>query len=160
MTCLDPDRLVLVVVGAHLRAELGDRPLAYRLADRLSNALAEHNGQAAPPDPGDDSDADESPAGLIALPCTDIWYLNNEPLQRRPAVSIGGPGVNALSAYLYERLPTALSIDDELVIQLDPAFDQTRAALWGIDSERTSAAVARFEERYLEDFVAAVVDAD
>jgi len=26
--------------------------------------------------------------------------------------------------------------------------------------ERTSAAVARFEERYLEDFVAAVVDAD
>ena len=31
----DTDTLLLVVVGAHLRAELTDRPLAYMLVDRI-----------------------------------------------------------------------------------------------------------------------------
>jgi len=142
MPDVDPNRLVLVVVGAHLRAELADRPLAYR----LTNAICETLDDAAGPS-----------AGLTALPCSDIWYLNNEELHRRPTISIGGPGVNALSAYLYERLPTALTIEDQLVVQLDVAFDDTRVALWGIDGERTAAAVTLFEERYLAAFVETVM---
>jgi hypothetical protein len=132
----------LVVVGAHLRAELADRPLAYRLANSICETIGEEPGS------GD---------GLSALPCSDIWYLNNEELHRRPTISVGGPGVNALSAYLYERLPTALTIEDQLVVQLDVAFDDTRVALWGIDSERTTAAVTLFEERYLAAFVEAAM---
>lgn len=143
MASVDPDQMVLVVVGAHLRAELADRPLAYRLSNALIEAI---NGEG-------DADGD---AELSALPCSDIWYLNNEELHDRPTISIGGPGVNALSAYLYERLPTALAIEDQLVVQLDIDFSDLRVALWGIDGERSAAAVSLFEERYLAGYVEAV----
>jgi len=45
------------------------------------------------------------------LVCSDVWYLNNDPLRSRPTISIGGPGVNALSAYLADKLPSAFAIE-------------------------------------------------
>ena len=34
---IDTSKLLLIVVGAHLRAEMADRPLAYRLCDRIKD---------------------------------------------------------------------------------------------------------------------------
>ena len=39
---LDPAYLVLIVVGAHLRAEEADRPLAYRLCEQVQAWVARH----------------------------------------------------------------------------------------------------------------------
>src|SRR5688572_24965151 len=98
----DPDarRLVAVVVGAHPRAELTDRPIAYHLRDRMAAWLGSA-GEQAP--------------SLTPLVCSDVWYLNDDELRRRPTVSIGPPESNALTAMLAGRLPSALAVDDVLM---------------------------------------------
>ena len=76
--------LVLIVVGAHLRAEQADRPLAYSMQKRVRHWVRQHGDMLNVP--------------MTPRVCTDVLYLNNPPLHRRPTISIGGPGVNALSA--------------------------------------------------------------
>ena len=71
----DPGRLVLLVVGAHLEAEVTDRALGYRLREQI---LAWQAGA-------------DCPQPLRPVVCTDLWYLNNQPLRQRPAISIGRP---------------------------------------------------------------------
>lgn len=134
----DSDRLILIVTGAHLRAETGDRPLAYRLRDRMLRWLGR----------GDDQDAP-------VVVCSDLWYLNRDELRECPTVSIGGPGVNALSAYLGDKLPSAFAVEGVLVVQLDPEFDDRLACCWGVDHGATASAVEAFAERYLDDFMTA-----
>ena len=122
------DRMVLVVVGASLRAETMDRPLAYRVKQAVDERIA--------------------PAGdWQSVVLSDIWYLNNEPFSRQPTISVGGPGVNALSAHLYERLPTVLSVENVLLIQMDLTFEDTRCAVWGMDHETTIEAIETFIEK-------------
>jgi hypothetical protein len=139
---LSVDDLILIVVGAHLRAEVGDRPVAYRLRQRMLTWLADryglHGAAAAP---------------FTPLVCCDVWYLNDASLKDRPAISIGGPGVNALTAHLADKIPSAFVIDNTLIVQLDPAFDDLRACCWGMDTASTTAAVEAFEERYLDAFM-------
>src|SRR5688572_24511798 len=89
------DQLLLIVVGAHLRAELHDRPLT----DRLLQAIRARG-----------------PARLRPVVCTDVWYLNAPELHARPVIAVGDPSVNAATAYLSNRLPTALLIEDSLRI--------------------------------------------
>ena len=98
---IDAGRLLLIVVGAHLRAEVGDRPLAYRLAEAIRGWI----------------DRQEAALGIPLVPvvCCDIWYLNQEALQHWPTISLGGPGVNALSAYFAQKLSPTLVRDDQLV---------------------------------------------
>jgi hypothetical protein len=136
---IDVDALVLIVVGAHLRAEVNDRPLAHGLRDRIACALAERQ------------------SGLKPVICTDVWFLNNQDLLGRPAISVGDPAVNAATAYLSTRLPTAFMVDDLLRIHLDPEFIEPHACLWGVDRQATSSAVAMFVERYLDGFLEEVV---
>lgn len=140
---IDTDRLLLIVVGAHLRAEVADRPLAYRLRERILRWLDERRPA------GDDPDWGE-PEVVV---CSDIWYLNNDDLRSQPTISIGGPGVNALGAYLADRLETAFVIQDVLAVQVDLDFVDPVASCWGTTHGSTVNAIDAFCERYLDGFL-------
>jgi hypothetical protein len=141
---LDPEQLLLVVVGAHPKAEAGDRPVAGWLRDRMTRWLDGRFGPAA-----------EGMHPCNVLVVTDVWYLNDRDLAPCPVVSVGGPGVNALSAALGGRIPSVFVIDNVLVVQLDPEFDELRACCWGMGTAQTAAAVELFVERYLDGFMEA-----
>ena len=150
MPDVDTDRLIWIVVGVQLNAELGDRPLAYRVEQEVRERLA-----AALPAPADG----ELPA-LVPAVISDVLYLNNESVQDRPTISIGGPGVNALAGVLTDRLPAALAIENQLVIQMDQEMPPGRrqCAVWGMDHLQTVRAVDLFCARgYLDTFVRAAV---
>ncbi len=134
----DLEHVILVVVGASLRAERMDRPLGYRLAEEISRRLGD--GSVHRP-----------------LVITDVLYLNDECLQRCPTISIGGPGVNGLSAVLFRELPSALAIDNVLIIQMDVELDDHRCCVWGMDHEQTVQALDLFLDRgHLERFLEGV----
>jgi hypothetical protein len=139
---IDIERLILIVTGAHLRAEAADRPIAYALGD-LIGSLLNRRGIAHTP---------ENPRVLV---CSDLWYLNNDPLRSRPTISVGPPGTNALSAFLADKLPSAFAIEGVLLVQADPGFGELVASCWGRDTPATAAAVDAFTSRYLDDFMAA-----
>lgn len=144
---IDVDALLLIVVGAHPKAEMGDRPIAYRLRQRMSAWLDQRF-----PTP------ESRP--LVPLVCTDVWYLNDQSLRERPAVAIGGPSVNALSAYLADKLPSAFVIDDVLMVQMDVEVAELLACCWGMSHEDTSAAVDVFIDRYLDTYMRASLRED
>ena len=127
----DLDSLILVVSGAHLRAELNDRHRALELAATIR---------------------ERAPHAQVAA-ITDIWYLNNDDLRTRPAVSVGNPDVNAFTAFLADKLPAALTIDDTLTVQIDLEFVDPIAACWGVTHAQTAVAVDTFVDRYLDAFI-------
>jgi len=136
---LGPDpSLVLVVVGSGLRAEEEDRPIAYQLASRVREHLERLDAPRA-----------------RALVCSDIWYLNDESLSDTPVISIGGPGDNALTAYLGDKIPPALAIDGSLLVQADLSFDRLQACCWGSNAKGTQAATDAFARKYLDPFLTA-----
>lgn len=135
---IDTDRLILIVTGAHLRAEASDRPLAYRLAEKLRPAIAKA------------CDEDDQAPGVLV--CSDIWWLNNDALRTRPTISIGAPDVNALTAYLADKLPFVYSIEGQLGVQMDLDFVDPWATIWGVSERTTTQAVEAFEAKYLDHF--------
>ncbi|MCC7145880.1 MAG: hypothetical protein IT443_05495 [Phycisphaeraceae bacterium] len=139
---VDPSHMLLIVTGAHLRAEMADRPLAYWLHDQVDKWLRGQEGKLSVP--------------VAAVVCSDIWYLNQPVLQKRPTISVGGPGVNALTSFFYRRLDPALVKDNELIVQLDPEFVDLRVCLWGKDHARTVQAVHGFVDHYLDGYLRAV----
>jgi len=139
---IDEAQLLLIVVGAHLRAEAADRPLAYRLGQKIENWLERH--------------AQEMSISLVPLVCTDVWYINHQALQKRPTISLGGPGVNALSAYFAHKLPSAWVRDDHMVIQLDAEYVDLRVCLWGMNHKLTVGVLDLFYTRYLDGYLRAV----
>src|SRR5215203_4009608 len=149
MSDIDTDRLICIVVGVQLRAELGDRPLAYRIEQELRQRLEAALGKPA----------EGEPPRLAPVVLSDVYYLNNDELQARPAISVGGPGMNALSAMLVDKLPTAVAVEDTLVIQMDLDMDDPRCAVWGMNHLDTVRAVELFVNKYLDAFVAGAVKA-
>jgi hypothetical protein len=154
--------LILIVVGAHLRAEVGDRPIAYGLRERMIEWLdgrfgRDGNGEADEDEAEDGGRLPGHPCGVVV--CSDVWYLNDAGLRVWPTVSLGGPGVNALSAYLADKLPSVLVVDDVLMVQMDPEMTELTCAVWGVNHDATVAAVDAFVERYLEGFMAAATKA-
>jgi hypothetical protein len=139
---IDTSQLILIVTGAHLQAEVGDRPVAYGLRQRLLDWMEERGMRTEPGVPR-------------VLVCSDLWYLNNDPLRVRPTISIGGPGVNALTAFLADKLPSAFAIEDQLIVQADLDFHDCLACCWGANTGATSAAVQAFCDRYLDAFMEA-----
>lgn len=139
----DPHRLLPIVVGAHLRAEMAHRPLGYRLCDEISGWQRDAGSESACPAP---------------ILCTDLWYLNDQALMTRPTIALGGPELNAVSAYLANRLPTAFVIEQSLQVQLDPEFVTLQACVWGVDDRTTAAGLDVFVERYLDRFLRACVE--
>ena len=141
---IDVDSLLLIVVGAHPRAELNDRATAYRLRQAIEQRLERRSG-------------DEGGRPVMPLVVTDVWYLNDASMRRRPAVSVGGPGVNAFSAFLGDKLPSAFVVDDTLMVQMDLDLTDAIACCWGVDAPATLAAVDAFTARYLDAFLDAAV---
>lgn len=139
---IDTSNLLLIVVGAHLRAEAADRPLAYMLRDRIRLWLDEHRDSLNVP--------------IDPVVCSDIWYVNHEALHSRPTISIGGRGVNALSAYYAQKLEPALLAEHKMIIQLDPEFVHLRVAVWGVNHQLTVRALEVFIEKYLDQYLRAV----
>ncbi len=138
---VDVSHLILVVVGAHLRAEAADRPLGYELCERIRQWVAAH---------GDDLHDPMEP-----VVCSDVWYVNKKELQSRPTISIGGPGVNALAAYYAQKLDASMIEDDQIVVQLDPEFVDLRVCVWGVDHEQTRRALELFVDQKLDGFLRA-----
>jgi hypothetical protein len=151
MPDVEIDRLIAIVTGIQLRAELGDRPLAYHVEREVRAFLDTHLPERQP---------GELPQ-LAAVVVSDVFYLNSEALQTRPTIAIGGPGMNALTATLVEELPTALAIDETLVIQMNldaGAEDAHRCAVWGMNHLDTVRAVETFIAKgYLATFLNGVM---
>lgn len=119
---------VLLVVGYGILPEEEDRPIAYELR-RLINTRGR---------------GEENRSAVVL---TDMWVLNQEMAEFFPAIAIGGPGVNAFTAQIYEDLPIAFSHDQHLFIQV--ASEGKRAALWGMDQAGTRQAVETFVNKGL-----------
>jgi hypothetical protein len=144
MADIEIDRLIPIVTGIQLKAELGDRPLAYRIEGKVRDALAAILGKTA---------AGELPR-LAPAVVSDVYYLNSDEMQSRPTISVGGPGMNALSALLVNELPTAVTIENVLVVQMDLHMQDPRCAVWGMSHLDTVRAVELFVSKgYLETFV-------
>ena len=140
---LEAASLLIIVVGAHPQSEWLLRPVAYHLRKAMADWLDRRWG----PRP------DDGPHPCMPLVCTDVWYLNDDALRARPTISIGGPEVNALSAYLLARVPVVFSINDRLAVHLDIRFQDLSACCWGVDAESAAAAVDAFAQRYLAGFM-------
>lgn len=144
-TPIDTDSLLLIVVGAHPRAEQADRPIAYMLRQHITKWLArKFEGEECP---------------LMPLVVTDVWYLNDNSLRRCPAISIGAPGVNALSAYLGDKIPSAFCVDEQFMVQMDLDLNDLVVVCWGTSTEATAHAVEAFLDRYVDDFMEAAARA-
>lgn len=124
------------MTGAHLRAEIFDRPIAYRLRDHLNGAIVRCGAERP------------------VVVCSDIWWLNNDAFRHRPTIAVGSPDVNALTAYMADKLPYVFSIKGRLGVQMDLDLVERIACCWGVDHAQTAAAVQAFEERYLDHFAA------
>ncbi|WP_145076256.1 hypothetical protein [Poriferisphaera corsica] len=139
---------LLIVTGSHLRAETADRPLAYKLQTKIEEWLTEHEQFLN--------------VNIDPIVCSDIWFLNNQDLQQRPVICIGGPGVNALSAYFAKFIPE--SAEDEttgeprVLIQIDPEFTDLHACIWGTNHELTTKGLDLFSEQYLDPYLRAVAN--
>lgn len=139
---IDVANLILVVVGAHLRAEMADRPIAYKLCQQMEQWIKKYSEQMN--------------ISLMPVVCSDVWYVNQPSIQQRPTISLGGPGVNALSAYYADKLQSVLVHDDHMVIQLDPEFVDLRASVWGMNHELTVSVVDLFATKYVDRYLRAV----
>jgi len=145
---IDTDRLIWIVTGIQLTAELGDRALAYKIEREIKAKL---ETLLPPPAPGE-------PPRLVPAVVSDVYYLNSDDAQAGPTISVGGPGVNAVSASLADQLPPAVTIQDTLVVQMDVEMEDHRCAVWGMNHLDTVRAVDLFIAKgYLEAFVKGVV---
>lgn len=125
---------VLIVVGYGILAEEEDRPTAYEL-----KRVIDSRGEGA-----------ESRTAVVV---TDMWVLNQEMADLFPAIAVGGPGVNAFAAQIYEDLPVAFTRDQRLFIQLNQEAGK-RVALWGMDQSATREAVELFvKDGFLDRFL-------
>jgi hypothetical protein len=149
MPDIEVDCLIPIITGVQLKAELGDRPLAYRIEAEVRKLLDELLGK---PEPG-------QPPRLAPIVLSDVYFLNHEEIQARPFIAVGGPGVNIVSANLVEEIPTAVAIENVLVVQMDLELKDLRCSVWGMDHLSTVRAVETFIVKgYLESFVKGVVE--
>jgi hypothetical protein len=133
-----PTRALLIVTGSTLRAEELDRPLAYYLKQRIEQYAAAHEANLGPLD-----------VHVIA----DFRWIHDEPLQKLPTISVGGPAVNALAHRWLEEVPVSLAVDERYYLQMDPDLEESRASIWGMDNATTQIAVSVFIERFLPRFL-------
>ncbi|WP_205679123.1 hypothetical protein [Aquisphaera insulae] len=153
MAKMSPLRLLLIVTGSTLRAEEMDRPLGYYLKRRLEEAMA--SGVSPSPGPGakhghgPDLDLSDYQVRVVA----DFRWIHDEFLQGLPTISLGGPGVNALSHRWLEEVPISLAYNERYFIQMDPDLSEPRASIWGMDNPSTQIAVSVFLDRFLTRFL-------
>jgi len=122
---------VLLVVGYGILPEEEDRPVAYDLKREINSR---RNGSE----------------DRRAVVVTDMWMLNQEMAEMFPGIAIGGPGVNAFTAQVYEDLPLAFSRDQQVFIQMNREQGK-RVALWGMERRGTREAAELFVKEGLLD---------
>jgi hypothetical protein len=125
---------VLIVVGHGILPEEEDRPIAYDLKRAVNTRGAGAEGH-------------------IGVVVTDVWILNQDLQEFFPAIAVGGPGVNAFTAQIYEDLPVTYTREQSVFVQM--ATEGKRAAVWGMDQSATRAAADVFVhdgllERFLD----------
>jgi hypothetical protein len=135
-------RLLLIVTGSTLRAEEMDRPLGYYLKQRIEQILLEASSKGR-------QGLDDYLVRVVA----DFRWIHDEPLQSLPTISLGGPGVNALSHRWLEEIPFSLDYSERYFIQMDPDLAEPRASIWGMDNNTTQIAVSVFVDRFLPLFL-------
>ena len=128
-------RLLLIVTGSTLRAEESDRPLAYYLQQKVAAASVDLD------------------VAFRTVVVADFRWMNDDPLQVLPTISLGGPGVNALAHKWFDEVPFSLAVDEQYCIQMDPDLDEPRASIWGMDNNTTQIAVSVFVNRFLPRFL-------
>lgn len=135
MKLVDTDETVVLVTGTSRTAEERDRPLAERLKGEIDRRGDGH-------------------AYRRAVVVGDIWYLEHRLFHMNPTIAIGGPGVNGVAQEFSEFLSTVYSSAEEIFVQTDFDGDLKRAALWGVNSACTAAAVEAFIARgFLDDLL-------
>lgn len=139
-------QLLLIVTGSTLRAEEADRPLGYYLKQKIEEKL-----RSASEKPG--TEEGSRLAHFQVRVIADFRWIHDEFLQRLPTISLGGPGVNALSHRWLEEVPITLAFNEHYFIQMDPDGNDPRACVWGMDNPATQLAVAVFLDRYLPVFL-------
>jgi hypothetical protein len=130
--------MLLIVTGSVLRAEELDRPLAYYLKQRVESYLDAHEPSLGP---------------FEVRVVADFRWIHDELLQELPTISVGGPGVNALSQRWLKEVPLSLAVDERYYLQMDPDLEEPRASIWGMDNTTTQIAVSVFAERFLPRFL-------
>jgi hypothetical protein len=128
-----PATTILIVTGSTLRAEDADRPLAYFVREQILNR----------------SSTDDI---LLVHVVSDYRYLNDRKFAELPTISVGGPGVNALSQKWLECVPFILIVEDEFFLQMDCNWP-ARSSVWGVDHETTRLAVSTFVDGHLDAFL-------
>ncbi len=137
---VDIDNVIPIVVGAHLRAELGDRRRGYYLGEAMVQWMEQHE-ITGPPWP---------------LVCADLWYLNDTELRTRPTICIGQPDVNAATAAMSPKLETILLADDAYRILGDAEYIDLKYCLWGIDDKHTNQCLEQFIKTVLPNFLGSI----
>ncbi len=145
-----PSHILAIVVGAHLHAEIHDRPTACHLCDALKAKITQSNAMHIASAHGDPAN---HTARLEPVVMTDLWYLNQDWLRAQPTISIGHPQVNALGAYLADKLPSIFTIDNELLVQFDPELIDPIASCWGENAQLTAQATSIFLEKHADRFL-------
>ena len=130
---IESDQVLPIVVGAHLRAEVGDRARANRVKDAIVGWMKE-NDITDPPWP---------------LVCSDLWYLNQIELKTQPTICIGHPEINAATAAIAAALQTVALVDDSYRIQLDPEYIDCTCCFWGVNHAHSE----RATEAFIADFM-------
>ncbi len=139
---IESQRLLPIVVGAHPRSEISDRPLANRLVAAI------RQWQRA--------NITDEDARLTAMVMTDMWYLNDQDLLLQPTITIGPPNTNAASAYYGTRLPRAYVVDEQLQVLADLSFVEPSVTMWGVNAATTRTALDWFIARHLANFLESV----
>jgi hypothetical protein len=125
MKLLDTDETILVVTGSGIPAEERDRPLAYWLKGEIDKRGDSHPYRR----------------GIVV---GDAWYVENRISQLNPAITIGGPGVNAAARELSDSLPVVHSEEDRIFVQMGTSGEAPKVCLWGADLAATARAVQYF----------------
>ena len=138
----DIETTMPIVVGMQPFAEIWHRPLAYRLRDRIND--------------WQETFCDEQVITPVVL--TDVWVLNHPAYETIPALAVGGPRHNALTAFLTEHLPVIAAHEDQYLLQMDENAPTLRACIWGSDPENTQLAVDLFLENYIDDWMRTIMN--
>jgi len=126
---LDVNETILIVVGADIKPEQKDRPLAYWLQKQIDKATG----------------FEKTPFSK-SIVISDALFSGDKIIQACPTISIGGPGVNLVTAELVNELPIYISEDYRYYIQCDDKPGKNRVLIWGMDQETSSGALNIFVE--------------
>ena len=137
---IESDQVLPIVVGAHLRAEVGDRARANRVKDAIVGWMKE-NHITDPPWP---------------LVCSDLWYLNQIELKTQPTICIGHPEINAATAAIAAALQTVALVDDSYRIQLDPEYIDCTCCFWGVDDAHSEHATVAFIADFMPELLGSI----